>query len=168
MQPYFLLSLLAAAGPSWASPMSAQPRQATTTVSDDSQTITSTSASATATPYDFRNGSVTTFPIHSSCNSTLHRQLSRALEETVELAEHARDHILRWGQSSPFVQKYFGNGTTATALGWYSRVAHGDRGNMTFRCDDPDRNCATQEGGLQSSHVYPTLYDVVFENANRQ
>jgi hypothetical protein len=36
--------------------------------------------------------------------------------------------------------------STAGPLGWYSRVAAGDRGNMTFRCDDPDENCATQDG----------------------
>jgi hypothetical protein len=98
---------------------------------------------------------VTAFPIHESCNSTLRRQLERALDETVELAAHARDHILRFGSDSPFVQKYFGvsnstDGTptvsTAGPLGWYSRVAAGDRGNMTFRCDDPDENCATQDG----------------------
>jgi hypothetical protein len=77
----------------------------------------------------------------------LRRQLERALNETVELASHARDHILRWGVDSPFVQKYFGNETgTATPLGWYERVIAADRRNMTFRCDDPDRNCATQDG----------------------
>lgn len=115
------------------------------------------SASSTPTPYDFTAGAVPSFPIHASCNSTLRRQLERALNETVELAAHARDHILRFGSDSPFVQKYFGvsndtDGTTALVstaapLGWFSRVASADRGNMTFRCDDPDENCATQDGG---------------------
>jgi len=127
--------------------------QASTTYALPTNTpFTSTSTSAistsTSTPtWDFTSGAVTTYPIHPSCNITLRRQLERALDETVTLAAHARAHILRWGGASPFVQKYFGNGSaTAAPLGWYTRVVEADRGEMTFRCDDPDRNCATQEG----------------------
>jgi hypothetical protein len=113
-------------------------------------TTTTTTASATPTPaWDFTSGAVTKFPIHPSCNSTLRRQRERAQDETVTLATHARAHLLRWGGASPFVQKYFGNGSgsaTALPLGWYTRVAEADRGGMTFRCDDPDQNCAAQEG----------------------
>ncbi|KAK3292881.1 putative peptidase domain-containing protein [Chaetomium fimeti] len=132
------------------SALPASSAQDTTTTTPSS----TASASSTPTPYDFTAGAVTSFPIHSSCNSTLRRQLERALDETVELAAHARDHILRFGGASPFVQKYFGTGngtdgtplaSTAMPLGWFSRVALGDRGNMTFRCDDPDENCATQD-----------------------
>ncbi|PKS13136.1 hypothetical protein jhhlp_000478 [Lomentospora prolificans] len=86
------------------------------------------------------------FPIHESCNITLQRQLSRAFDETITLATHAKEHILRWGDESPFVQKYFGNGSTAGPIGWYERIVSADRGSMLFRCDDPDKNCATQEG----------------------
>lgn len=86
------------------------------------------------------------FPIHESCNATLSAQLTRALDETVVLARHAKEHLLRWGGESPFVQKYFGNGTTSTPIGWYERIISADRGNIVFRCDDPDENCATQEG----------------------
>ncbi|EAQ83432.1 hypothetical protein CHGG_09836 [Chaetomium globosum CBS 148.51] len=129
---------------------------ASSAAQDTATTIPSSTASAssTPTPYDFTAGAVPSFPIHSSCNSTLRRQLERALDETVELAAHARDHILRFGSDSPFVQKYFGTGngtdgaalaSTAMPLGWFSRVASADRGNMTFRCDDPDENCATQD-----------------------
>lgn len=69
------------------------------------------------------------------------------MDELVLLAQHARDHILRWGDESPFVQKYFGtNSSTAEPLGWYERIVAGDKDGMTFRCDDPDQNCATQKG----------------------
>jgi hypothetical protein len=123
----------------WAAPTAAS--------QDATATATTLTTSSTATPWNFRNGAVTEYPIHSSCNVTLRRQLERALDETVELAEHARDHILRWGNESPFFQKYFGaNSSTAAPLGWFSRVAAGDRRDMTFRCDDPDKNCATQDG----------------------
>ncbi|KAK4102381.1 zincin [Parathielavia hyrcaniae] len=110
-------------------------------------TTTASAASSTETTWDFRAGAVTEYPIHSSCNVTLRRQLERALDETVELAEHARDHILRWGNESPFFIKYFGTNTsTAMPIGWFSRIAAADRRDMAFRCDDADKNCATQEG----------------------
>ncbi|KAF6822331.1 Antigen 1 [Colletotrichum plurivorum] len=97
-------------------------------------------------PYDWSKGWQKTFPIHQSCNSTLRAQLSAALAETQQLAAHARDHILRFGDESEHVRKYFGNASTAAAVGWYERVVSADKTGMTFRCDDPDRNCATQEG----------------------
>lgn len=96
--------------------------------------------------YDWEASGTTAFPIHPSCNATLQRQLERALSETVDLATHAKEHLLRWGNESIFVQKYFGNHSTSVPIGWYERVIAADRRNMTFRCDDPDRNCATQEG----------------------
>ncbi|KAK1972428.1 zincin [Colletotrichum sublineola] len=98
------------------------------------------------TPYDWSAGWQKTFPIHQSCNSTLRAQLEAGLAETQQLAAHARDHILRFGNSSEHVRKYFGNASTATPVGWYDRVVNADKTGMTFRCDDPDRNCATQDG----------------------
>lgn len=133
---FFLLAGLASASP-LAGRQEATTASSTLTISTASASTSASTAAVTATPL---------FPIHKSCNSTLSRQLSRAFEETVELAEHARDHILRWGTTSPLVQKYFGGNTTIAPLGVYSRVVSADRGNMTFRCDDPDENCATQEG----------------------
>ncbi|KAM0344942.1 hypothetical protein ACHAPU_007076 [Fusarium lateritium] len=95
--------------------------------------------------YDWADGWAKEYPIHQSCNSTLRSQLTAALEETVELAQHAKDHILRYGNKSEFVQKYFGNGSTAQPIGWYDRVINADKSDMLFRCDDPDKNCATQD-----------------------
>lgn len=68
----------------------------------------------------------------------------------------AREHILRWGLESPFYTKYFGNASTSTPLGWYDRIAFADRGRMLFRCDDPDRNCATQNSKSRrfDAHVF--------------
>lgn len=107
------------------------------------------SAAATSWPaaafYSSACDSVTPFPIHASCNVTLRRQLERGLHETVQLARHAKQHLLLHGQESPFVRKYFGNWSTATAIGWYDRVASANKTGMLFRCDDPDRNCATQD-----------------------
>ncbi|TEA14396.1 Major allergen Asp f 2 [Colletotrichum sidae] len=97
-------------------------------------------------PYDWSKGWQKSFPIHQSCNSTLKAQLSAGLAETQQLAAHARDHILRFGNSSEHVRKYFGNASTATAAGWFDRVVNADKTGIVFRCDDPDRNCATQEG----------------------
>lgn len=100
-------------------------------------------ASKSAT-YEWTSGWTTEYPIHQSCNDTLRGQLEEALGETVQLAKHARDHLLRWGDKSEFARKYFGNSSTL-AIGWYDRVISADKYGMTFRCDDPDRNCATQD-----------------------
>lgn len=133
-------SLLLVSG-AFASPLVA--REETATASAAQATSTSTSE-----VYDWAAGWQKTFPIHESCNSTLHRQLSQGLEEAQELATHARDHLLRWGTKSEFTQKYFGNGSTSTPIGWYERIISADKTGMLFRCDDPDKNCATQKGKL--------------------
>ncbi|KAF5023034.1 hypothetical protein F66182_4918 [Fusarium sp. NRRL 66182] len=116
------------------------------------QEPTSTKASSSSTQatgaghvYDWAEGWAKSYPIHQSCNSTLRRQLTTALDETVQLAQHAKDHILRHGHKSEFVQKYFGNASTSQPIGWYDRVINADKTGMLFRCDDPDRNCATQD-----------------------
>ncbi|KAH7368334.1 allergen Asp f2-like protein [Plectosphaerella cucumerina] len=100
----------------------------------------------TGTAYNWAEGWKADFPIHPSCNATLRNQLEAGLKETVQLAAHARDHLLRWGSESELVRKYFGNASVAGPIGWYSRVVSSDKGPMLFRCDDPDRNCATQDG----------------------
>jgi len=108
-------------------------------------TITGASADPDETN-QWAAGATVDYPIHSSCNSTQRIQLRRALNDAVKLAEHARDHLLRWGNSSSLVTKYFGNASTAEPIGWYDRVVNADKGGIWFRCDDPDKNCATQQG----------------------
>ncbi len=115
-------------------------------------TPTSLITTATSTPkadaYKWSEGWQASFPIHSSCNSTLRAQLQVALDDAVQLAQHARNHLLRFGNKSEIVQRYFGNGTLAEPIGWYDRIVAADKGAMTFRCDDPDGNCA----GLPSTY----------------
>ena len=36
--------------------------------------------------------------------------------------------------------------STAEPAGWYDRLVNGDKAGVLFRCDDPDQNCATQDG----------------------
>lgn len=137
------------ASTAWGSPVAAREDAATTVLP------TGPGGSATPVPvYDWSAGWKTKYPIHESCNSTLRVQLEDALDETVQLAQHARDHLLRFGHKSNFVQKYFGNGSTAIPIGWYDRVVAADKTGMTFRCDDPDRNCATQDRAFVHS-PYP-------------
>ncbi|KAF4978544.1 hypothetical protein FZEAL_5077 [Fusarium zealandicum] len=124
-------------GAAIASPLAA--RQQTTQTKDAAE------STKTSDVYDWADGWTKKYPIHQSCNSTLRRQLEVGLDEAVELAEHAKDHLLRYGHKSEFVQKYFGNESTAGPIGWYSRIANADKTGMIFRCDDPDRNCATQD-----------------------
>ncbi|CAM1510678.1 Fc.00g010130.m01.CDS01 [Cosmosporella sp. VM-42] len=109
------------------------------------QTVTATQASSTSEAYDWSSGWTKNFPIHQSCNSTLRHQLAAGLDETFQLAQHARDHLLHFGNKSEFTQKYFGNGSTSVPIGWYERIINADKTGMLFRCDDPDLNCATQD-----------------------
>ncbi|KAL4971022.1 major allergen Asp F2 [Aspergillus stella-maris] len=81
------------------------------------------------------------FPIHHSCNATEQRQLATALQETVSLAEHAKQHILSWGNESAIYRKYFGDRPSITAIGAYDIIINGNSSNTLFRCDNPDGNC---------------------------
>jgi hypothetical protein len=96
--------------------------------------------------YDWSKGAVNEYEIHQSCNTTQTALLRQALIETEILAGHARDHIQRFGNSSSYYTKYFGKASTAEPAGWYDRLVNGDKAGVLFRCDDPDQNCATQDG----------------------
>ncbi|PMB67337.1 Major allergen Asp f 2 [Beauveria bassiana] len=133
--PSFLIAL--AAPGLMASPLAAE--KATVT-----ELVTTPTSTPKAEAYNWSDGWEQSFPIHSSCNSTLRAQLQTGLDDAVQLAQHARNHILRFGSKSEFVQKYFGNGSLAEPIGWYDRVVAADKAAMTFRCDDPDKNCASK------------------------
>jgi hypothetical protein len=119
--------------------------------------VTRTFTASVPTSTAWNAGAVNDYLIHSSCNSTEHIQLTRALGETVKLAQHAKDHILRWGNSSEIYRKYFGNATTAEPVGWYEKAANGNKAGIIFRCDDPDGNCH-QEGTLFTSPHFLCIY----------
>jgi hypothetical protein len=118
-----------------ASPLVA--RQATTVA------VTADPAAATSTAWDV--GAVHQYPIHASCNASQHQYIRNGLDEAMTISRQARDHILRWGNSSAIYQKYFGNASTGEPIGWFTKVVDGDKNGVIFRCDDPDQNCATQD-----------------------
>jgi hypothetical protein len=115
---------------------------------------TSASASPSATPWTWNAGAVDEFPIHESCNSTQHAYIKNGLEETLLICRQARDHILRWGNSSEIYQKYFGDAPTGEPLGWFAKIVDGDKDGVLFRCDNPDGNCA-QKGMYIALLDYP-------------
>ncbi|CDM33564.1 hypothetical protein DTO013E5_7415 [Penicillium roqueforti] len=86
-------------------------------------------------------GAVNEFPIHSSCNATQRRQIAQGLNETIAIAEHAKNHILRWGNESTIYKKFFGGRPTMETIGAFDVVVNGDRKDLLFRCDNPDGNC---------------------------
>ena len=112
-------------------------------------TVTEAAASPTGAPSasDWAAGATRDVPIHRSCNGTQRALLSRGLDDAMKLAGHARDHVLRFGNSSDFYVKYFGSAPTAEVIGWYDRIVYGDKGGIWFRCDDIDGNCQ-QDGEL--------------------
>lgn len=106
-----------------------------------SSTQTTKAAAATSTPFVWDNGKVDTYTIHQSCNATNKNQLVRAFQDVYDVASHAKDHILRFGNTSEIFIRYFGEAASAEPLGWFSRIADGDKSNLLFRCDDIDGNC---------------------------
>ena len=109
--------------------------------------------------YDWSKGAVNQYEIHQSCNATETAWLRQALTETEVLAAHARDHIQRFGNSSSFFTKYFGRSSTAEPAGWYDRLVNADKSGVLLRCDDPDLNCATQDG-KQPSALFTEQYNI--------
>ena len=98
------------------------------------------------------------FAIHPSCNATETVQLRKGLADAVKLADHAKQHILRYGNSSEHYRKYFGNAPSGEAIGYYEKVINGDRTSSLFRCDNPDGNCALPgkyTGAVGSCQVDP-------------
>ena len=63
------------------------------------------------------------------------------------LAEHARDHTLRFASKSPFFRKYFGNDTaSAEVVGHFENVVDADKSSILFLCDDLDDKCKMMAG----------------------
>ncbi|KAL8766836.1 MAG: hypothetical protein Q9209_006494 [Squamulea sp. 1 TL-2023] len=93
------------------------------------------------------DGATKDFLIHESCNSTEIIQLRKGLADAVTLADHAKQHILRFGNSSEHYRKYFGDSPSGEAIGYYEKVINGDKGNALFRCDNPDGNCNQPKWG---------------------
>ncbi|KAI0413190.1 putative peptidase family-domain-containing protein [Xylaria grammica] len=137
-------------------------------IRQDVVTVTQTIVSPVPQPsvYDWAAGATTAYRIHSSCNATERALLSRGLGEAVALAAHAKDHILRFGNSSEFYSKYFGASPTAEVVGWYDKIVSADRGGIWFRCDDVDGNCSQDgwaghwrgENGTQETVICPLSY----------
>lgn len=87
-------------------------------------------------------GAVDEFRIHQSCNASQAFQLRRGLNEAIELAQHARDHVNRYGSTSDIYKKYFGVSALSTdVIGAFDIVVNGNKAESLFRCDDPDGNC---------------------------
>lgn len=103
---------------------------------------TSNSNSTVVEPWDA--GAVTQYPIHSSCNATQAHQIALGLNETIELAEQAKQHVLRWSNNSEIYRKYFGDLPPFEVIGAYDIIVNGDKGEVLFRCDNPDGNCDLQ------------------------
>lgn len=99
------------------------------------------SAASAPTPWSWNAGRSQAWPIHESCNATERALLKKGLEDAAALAAHAKDHVLRFGNGSDLFQKYFGSAPSAEVIGWYDKIANGDRSRFKFRCDDPDSNC---------------------------
>ncbi|KAL8637487.1 MAG: hypothetical protein Q9228_005246 [Teloschistes exilis] len=135
----FSVVLAFVASSALALPALLEPRQSTETSGSDQQSHDEASTWDAGATRDFR--------IHESCNTTEVTQLRKGFADTMTLATHAKQHILRFSNSSQFYQKYFGEAPTGEAIGYYEKLINGDRGNALFRCDNPDGNCKNKGWG---------------------
>lgn len=110
--------------------------------SQDATTTTSVVAAASYTPYVWNEGESDAYTIYQTCNVTNRNQLLKGFENLKEITAHARDHILRFGNSSEIFIRYFGQAASAEPLGWYAKFVDGDKGKIVFRCDDIDGFCS--------------------------
>lgn len=81
------------------------------------------------------------YELHRSCNASQVTQLNQAFTETKLLAQHAKEHTLRYGNSSEFYRRYFGNAPTGEVVGIYENVISSNKTGVLFRCDNIDGNC---------------------------
>ncbi|WVF69441.1 hypothetical protein IAT40_004218 [Kwoniella sp. CBS 6097] len=102
-----------------------------------------------------------------SCNTTQLELIGEGLAQVQKLAEHSRDHLRRYGNDTIF-QTWFGKENDPNTLqGLFDRIVSGDKGNVSFTCDDVDNTCNGKYGvipGYFSSStpeltvVCPTYY----------
>ncbi|KAK7454433.1 Prenylated Rab acceptor protein 1 [Stygiomarasmius scandens] len=88
---------------------------------------------------------LSTVEIHSSCKPYERRQLVKALADTYEVVSVARDYVLDNGHSDAVYKLYFGQAEPFTVVGVFEWLISADKTGVLLRCDDPDRNCATQD-----------------------
>jgi len=86
-------------------------------------------------------GAVSQYPIHESCNATQAHQIALGLNETILLAQHAKEHVLRFSNNSEIYRRYFGDRPPYEVIGAYDIIVSGDKEGVLFRCDNPDGNC---------------------------
>lgn len=98
-----------------------------------------TDSSSTVEAWDA--GAISQYPIHESCNATQAHQIALGLNETILLAEHAKEHVLRFRNNSEIYRRYFGDRPPYEVIGAYDLIVNGDKGGVLFRCDNPDGNC---------------------------
>ncbi|KDE06854.1 hypothetical protein MVLG_02890 [Microbotryum lychnidis-dioicae p1A1 Lamole] len=79
-----------------------------------------------------------------SCSVAQTHHLRQGLEEMLELANHAKERLLERGETDELYVTYFGNAPASSVIGYYSQIALGNKAGVILRCDDPDKNCATQ------------------------
>lgn len=79
--------------------------------------------------------------IHSSCNTTQRRQLTKALSDTWELVAMAKEYTYTNGANDSLYELYFGDGPITNVIGAFDAILKSNKDGVLLRCDDPDKNC---------------------------
>ncbi|WVR07337.1 hypothetical protein IAU60_004378 [Kwoniella sp. DSM 27419] len=81
--------------------------------------------------------------IHSSCNATQRRMLSKGLSDMFEVATFAKEYVATNGPNDTVFQMYFGTEPHAysTVIGIWDSLLTSNKEGVLLRCDNPDGNC---------------------------
>ncbi|GAA6032235.1 hypothetical protein JCM8097_007137 [Rhodosporidiobolus ruineniae] len=97
-------------------------------------------------PTNWSAGAHKGYSVSSTCTFDERRAIGDGLDEALELAAQARDHLRRYGNDTIF-NAWFGSETDPNLLlGLYDRLVDGDKTGITFRCDDVDDECNGKYG----------------------
>lgn len=86
--------------------------------------------------------------VNGTCSSDNGRLVVSALAQAVNVAEHARKHLLRYRNSSDAFKRYFGTSPAACPLGVYDLISNGDNSDISFTCEDLDNKCNSTSSGF--------------------
>lgn len=96
--------------------------------------------------------------IHESCNATERRQLTKALSDTMEVAQLAKNYLVANGPTDEVYKLYFGDGNWLTAMGAFDGILNSNKEGVLLRCDNIDGNCG-QEGESSLLFLYRRTQD---------
>lgn len=105
----------------------------------------------------------TSYPEIKNCNATQVKQLNKYYQDFIEVSSAARANLLENGANDIAFQHWFGKeANPLTVLGVIDNLVQGNKGGVTYRCDDIDGNCAKHSSDWPGYHREDAPQETVF------